>query len=310
MVGQATSRFTAATGAQVKVEWQQWVELHHQAGLDLRRQHRHPGRGRAGQHPDRLVHRGRRLQRPDLGDKGTFENSSTWLQGLAESGTSPDGKLYAVPYYAGSRVVIYRKELWTKAGVTTRRPPWTSLRRPGQGQGGQSSDPNFSAFYMPGKYWYAAMSFVYGAGGKIAEKSGGQWAGEAGSPQAQTGLPSGQAGHEVFGRRRHQGRVRPGRHLRPGPQGRHPAATAGRSAHPRPEDRETRAGPGSGHLPAAGQRGAAPDAVVPRRLRPGRPRQGRATPTWAQWIKDYTDTASPTALAKFAIPNTTSLLNV
>ena len=30
----------------------------------------------------------------------------------------------------------------------------------------------------------------------------------------------------------------------------------------------------------------------------------------AQWIKTFTDTASQTALAKFAIPNTTSLLNV
>ena len=43
------------------------VELHHQAGLHLRRQHRHPGRGRAGQHPDRLLHRRRRLRRPDQG---------------------------------------------------------------------------------------------------------------------------------------------------------------------------------------------------------------------------------------------------
>ena len=28
-----------------------------------------------------------------------------------------------------------------------------------------ADDPSFSAFYMPGKNWYAAMSFVYGAGG-------------------------------------------------------------------------------------------------------------------------------------------------
>ena len=51
--------------------------------------------------------------------KGQFENSASWLQGLTDSGTSPDGKLEAVPYYAGSRVVIYRKDLFAKAGITT-----------------------------------------------------------------------------------------------------------------------------------------------------------------------------------------------
>src|SRR5213082_1937567 len=36
--------------------------------------------------------------------KGSFANSSNWLAGLAKSG-SFGGKVYGVPYYAGSRVV-------------------------------------------------------------------------------------------------------------------------------------------------------------------------------------------------------------
>ena len=28
---------------------------------------------------------------------------------------------------------------------------------------------------MPGKYWYAAMSWVYGNGGQIAKKDGDKW---------------------------------------------------------------------------------------------------------------------------------------
>jgi len=35
------------------------------------------------------------------------------------------------------------------------------------------TDKDFSAVYLPGKYWYAAMSFVYDEGGAIATKSGG-----------------------------------------------------------------------------------------------------------------------------------------
>src|SRR5438874_4206500 len=50
--------------------------------------------------------------------KSTFANSSNWLQGLAKSGMF-GGKLYGVPYYAGSRVVTYRKDAFAKAGIKT-----------------------------------------------------------------------------------------------------------------------------------------------------------------------------------------------
>src|SRR3990172_8218089 len=46
----------------------------------------------------------------------SFPNQSTWLAGLAASGRY-GGKLYGVPYYAGSRVVTYRTDLFQSAGV-------------------------------------------------------------------------------------------------------------------------------------------------------------------------------------------------
>ena len=49
-------------------------------------------------------------------DKASFPNSGTWLQGLADS-AAYGGRLYGVPYYAGSRVVTYRTDLFKKAGV-------------------------------------------------------------------------------------------------------------------------------------------------------------------------------------------------
>src|SRR5919201_4179515 len=48
--------------------------------------------------------------------KSSFDNSSNWLSGLAKSATF-GGKTYGVPYYAGSRVVTYRTDLFQKAGI-------------------------------------------------------------------------------------------------------------------------------------------------------------------------------------------------
>ena len=45
-----------------------------------------------------------------------YPNSSTWLGGLKQS-CSYNGKLYCVPYYAGARAVIYRKDMYRAAGI-------------------------------------------------------------------------------------------------------------------------------------------------------------------------------------------------
>ena len=48
-------------------------------------------------------------------DKGKFDNSKNWLTGMKAWGTY-FGKLYGIPYYAGSRVITYRSDLFKKAG--------------------------------------------------------------------------------------------------------------------------------------------------------------------------------------------------
>jgi N,N'-diacetylchitobiose transport system substrate-binding protein len=53
---------------------------------------------------------------------------------------------------------------------------------------GGKKDPTYSAVYFPGRYWYAAMSFVYDFGGRIAKTKGGKWVGVLDSPQALQGL--------------------------------------------------------------------------------------------------------------------------
>ena len=53
---------------------------------------------------------------------------------------------------------------------------------------GGSKNPNYSAVYFPGRYWYAAMSFVYDYGGQIAKTRNGKWVGALAEPKALSGL--------------------------------------------------------------------------------------------------------------------------
>jgi N,N'-diacetylchitobiose transport system substrate-binding protein len=120
--------------------------------------------------------------------KESFANSANWLQGLAKSGMY-GGKLYGVPYYAGSRVVTYRTDAFSKAGIKalpTSLSQFTAdaakLAR------ANKSVKGFSPVYLPGTDWYFAMSFVYDFGGTIAYTHAGKWVGALDSPQSVAGL--------------------------------------------------------------------------------------------------------------------------
>ncbi|CAM5718955.1 extracellular solute-binding protein [Streptomyces coeruleorubidus] len=119
-------------------------------------------------------------------DPAEFDTSDAWLDGLKASVTY-DGKTYGVPYYAGGRVANWRGDVAASVGVKT--PPKTykeltaALDKIQKKQGGK-----FSAWYQPTRDWYAAMSFVYDAGGAIATESGGQWKASLSSPESLKGL--------------------------------------------------------------------------------------------------------------------------
>ncbi|HEX4521119.1 MAG TPA: extracellular solute-binding protein [Gaiellaceae bacterium] len=121
-------------------------------------------------------------------DRSTFPNSSTWLKGLADSATY-DGKLMGVPYYAGSRIVIYNKATFKQAGITSTPTTLGQFTVDGKKlMAANSSDKTFSAFYVAGQDWYSALAFVYDFGGQIASQSGGKWAGTLDKPRAIAGL--------------------------------------------------------------------------------------------------------------------------
>lgn len=118
----------------------------------------------------------------------TFDNRASWLTGLTEAGTY-QGKLYGVPYYGGDRVVIYRKDLWQRAGLGAPPSTLADLQRDAAALRDADGRPDFSGLYFPGRYQYAALSFVYDTGGRIATRSkDGRWHGQLSATAAQQGL--------------------------------------------------------------------------------------------------------------------------
>ena len=186
VVKSVNDRFTAAhPGTTVKVEIQQWDGIQEKTTTAL-----------AGNNPPDVLEIGSTLVSKfaesggleDLTGKKAELGGDSWLQGLTDAGTL-DGKLYGVPYYAGDRAVIYRKDLLAKAGVSTLPTDRASFVAAAQKlQAKYGTDKQFSALYFPGQYWYAALPFVWDEGGEVAVKEGDTWKGALDTPQAQAGL--------------------------------------------------------------------------------------------------------------------------
>jgi N,N'-diacetylchitobiose transport system substrate-binding protein len=120
----------------------------------------------------------------DLSDKVDELGGSDWLKGLAEPGAY-DGKQYGIPYYAANRVVIYRTDLFKKAGVDPAaiktRDQWIAATKKLNSSGSQG-------IYLPGQMWYALAGFIWDEGGDLATRTGGTWKGTLDTPQALRGM--------------------------------------------------------------------------------------------------------------------------
>ncbi|KQX68593.1 extracellular solute-binding protein [Angustibacter sp. Root456] len=121
----------------------------------------------------------------DITDKKADLGGDDLLQGFVESG-SYDGKLYAAPYYAGSRLVFYRKDLFAKQGL---KPPQTLAEYVADGEKLKAAGGNrFSGIYFPGQDWRNALPYIWSAGGDLAVQKDGKWQGALSTPQSVAGL--------------------------------------------------------------------------------------------------------------------------
>lgn len=189
VVDDTNARFKAETGVDAHITYKPWAN--HRTGIDA------VLAGKAANIPavmemgntewGNYVYTGAFA---DLTDKkSTFQNSDSWLDGLSGPCTF-NGATYCIPYYAGTKAVIYNTDIYTKAGITA--PPTTldelkaDLDKIKTSQGGDAAS---AAFYIPGQYWYMAMSFVYGAGGTIANQGAdGKFTANLSSAASQAGL--------------------------------------------------------------------------------------------------------------------------
>jgi N,N'-diacetylchitobiose transport system substrate-binding protein len=236
-------------------------------------------------------------------DRSSFANSSTWLEGLAAAGRF-GGKLYGVPYYAGSRVVTYRTDLFKKANikVPTSLAEFTAAARK---LGRQQGDRGFSPVYIAGTDWYVAMGFVYDHGGAIARQVSGKWKGTLASPKSIAGLTA-YKNFFLAASRASKTTIE----TRPNPYDVYKQGNAG-----------SMIGPGWFTCCVGDKyKGSTGQFVMPSRTK-GQPMPGflggslLAVPVGANkslavdWLKAYTSNASMTQLRAIGnIPNTTSLL--
>jgi N,N'-diacetylchitobiose transport system substrate-binding protein len=179
------TQFTKETGAKVKVQLQQWANITTKVTTAL-----------ATSTPPDVVDLGN-TQVPGYAANGglldltayksQLEQGQTWLGGLVDPATI-NGKLYAVPSFAGTRAVIYNKKMWADAGITSAPTTYSELTADLDKVKAANTASDFSPFYLPGQYWYNGVQWVWDAGGNIATQNGKTWTAGFSSAAAQKGL--------------------------------------------------------------------------------------------------------------------------
>jgi N,N'-diacetylchitobiose transport system substrate-binding protein len=115
----------------------------------------------------------------DLSDVTSDLGGDDMLQSFVDLG-SEDGTVYAVPYYAGSRIVFYSPTTYDGAVPAT-------LQEYVDAGVAMTTDTK-SGIYAPGKDWYNALPYIWANGGEIASKDGDSWKGEFSSEGSIAGL--------------------------------------------------------------------------------------------------------------------------
>jgi N,N'-diacetylchitobiose transport system substrate-binding protein len=119
----------------------------------------------------------------DLADWG----GDDLLPGFVE-GAQVDGKTYAVPYYAGSKYIFYRKDLFDAAGLSVPTTMDEFVQAAIDLKKANPDPANFSGFWFPGQDWRNGVAFVWDAGGDLAVEDGGEWQGALSTPESVAGL--------------------------------------------------------------------------------------------------------------------------
>jgi N,N'-diacetylchitobiose transport system substrate-binding protein len=124
---------------------------------------------------------------------GTSNDSASadqlYLASLNSASVYQD-KLFAMPFYAGDRVLIYRKDLFTAAGVdpTTLTSKDKLIAAAKTLQTKNASVKDFSGLYVAGQNWYSLLQMIWDRGGSLATQANGTWTANLESAASMQGI--------------------------------------------------------------------------------------------------------------------------
>jgi N,N'-diacetylchitobiose transport system substrate-binding protein len=121
--------------------------------------------------------------------KGT-EPDELWVGSLNDASVY-EGKTYAVPFYAGTREIIYRKDLFDKSKIdaSTLTSKAALIAAAQKLQADNPGIKDFSGLYLPGQNWYALIQMIWDNGGDIAKQdANGKWTATLDTPEAEKGI--------------------------------------------------------------------------------------------------------------------------
>ncbi|MFC8827794.1 sugar ABC transporter substrate-binding protein [Streptomyces sp. NPDC057137] len=181
---EVAAAFKKKTGATVKVEYQQWATAQKKFTTAIE--------GGPSQVPDvaevgttwipqfaetgGLVDVTDKVKESGLGDD--------LVEGLADAGTL-DGKQYGMPWYAGVRGLLYRKDIFEKHNLKA-PTTWKELRDTALVL--KEKEPGMIPFPVAGGAEMFATPFIWGAGGELAVDEGGKWKSGINSPESVKGI--------------------------------------------------------------------------------------------------------------------------
>ncbi len=132
---------------------------------------------------------------PGIASQGALANITTDVSSWSPGNSIIKGNLandtvgssnFAVPWFCGVRGVWYRKDEFSKAGISAPPTSWAELL----------ADAKLLMKKFPGTYGLGApsnftngiVSFIWGAGGQVAVQQNGKWVGQLTSPASEAGI--------------------------------------------------------------------------------------------------------------------------
>jgi N,N'-diacetylchitobiose transport system substrate-binding protein len=160
-------------GTEVKIEFVPWAQAHDKFTTAIA----------GGKVPD-VAEMGTTWT-PEFADQGAFEavpaaGSGDYVSSLIDAATL-DGEVWGKPWYAGARALIYRKDVFKKAGIDSPPKTWDELKAAAAAIKQKGGGIYPIAFNGLTEHYY--LPTIWQAGGDIATQDGDSWKAALNSPE-------------------------------------------------------------------------------------------------------------------------------